>query len=137
MSTARAERVEGGYHIEETYDTLGMRASRSDDTIFDGAFVPDRYVARIVPALAFDPFFLGLYGYFLPWLSAVYCGLARRAADLAIAAARGKSSLGLTRSMAYHPEVQHLAAEMTVELEAMGATSRELLKTGRPVWTTG
>jgi alkylation response protein AidB-like acyl-CoA dehydrogenase len=114
-------REASGYHIEETWDTLGMRASRSDDTILEGAFVPDRYIARVVPALGFDPFFLGLFGYFLPGLSAVYYGLARRAADLAIASARGKSSLGLTRSMAYHPEVQHLAAEMTVELEAMSA----------------
>ena len=31
-----------------SWDTLGMRATRSDDTILDGAFIPDRYVARIV-----------------------------------------------------------------------------------------
>src|SRR5262249_54438632 len=36
-----------GYHIEETWDTLGMRATRSDDTVLDGAFVPDRYVSRV------------------------------------------------------------------------------------------
>jgi alkylation response protein AidB-like acyl-CoA dehydrogenase len=110
-----------GYRIEETWDTLGMRATRSDDTVLEGAFVPHRYIARIVPSLAFDPFFLGLFAHFLPGLSAVYYGLARRAADLAIASARNKTSLGMTRSMAYHPEVQHLAAEMTMELEAMGA----------------
>src|SRR5438105_1572700 len=63
----------------------------------------------------------GLFGSFMPPLSAVYYGLARRAADLAIASARNKTSLGLTRTMAYHPEVQHLAAEMAIELEAMGA----------------
>ena len=39
-----------GYTIKETWDTLGMRATRSDDTILDGAFVPDRYIARVVPA---------------------------------------------------------------------------------------
>ena len=42
------------YRIEETWDTLGMRATRSDDTILEGTFVPDRYIARKVPALAFD-----------------------------------------------------------------------------------
>ena len=31
-----------GYRIEETWDVLGMRATRSDDTILDGVFVPDR-----------------------------------------------------------------------------------------------
>src|SRR5712692_9453900 len=29
-----------GYTIKETWDVLGMRATRSDDTILDGAFVP-------------------------------------------------------------------------------------------------
>lgn len=122
-----------GYHIEATWDTLGMRASRSDDTILDGAFIPDRYVARKIPALAFDLFLLGLFAHFLPPLSAVYYGAARRAADLAIASASGKSSLGLTRSMAYHPEVQHLAAEMLLELEAMDAHIKQVAQD----WSNG
>ena len=33
-----------GYRIEETWDVLGMRATRSDDTILEGAVVPDRYI---------------------------------------------------------------------------------------------
>ena len=45
-----------GYRIVETWDTMGMRATRSDDTMLDGAFVPDRYIARIVPAGGADPF---------------------------------------------------------------------------------
>jgi alkylation response protein AidB-like acyl-CoA dehydrogenase len=39
-----------GYTIKETWDVLGMRATRSDDTVLENAFVPDRYVARVVPA---------------------------------------------------------------------------------------
>ena len=31
-----------------------------------------------------------------------------------------RTSVALTRSMAYHPEVQHCVAEMGLELEAMG-----------------
>ena len=54
-----------GYRIEETWDVLGMRATRSDDTILEGAVVPDRYVARVVPAGAagIDPFVLGLFAW--------------------------------------------------------------------------
>ena len=48
-----------GYRIVETWDTLGMRATRSDDVVLDGAFVPDRYIARIVPAGGADAFVLG------------------------------------------------------------------------------
>ena len=35
-----------GYRIVETWDTLGMRATASQDTILEGAFVPDQYVIR-------------------------------------------------------------------------------------------
>ncbi len=63
----------------------------------------------------------------------MYYGLARRGADLAIASARNRTSLGLTRSMAYHPEVQHLAAEMVLELEAMGAHIQQVAQD----WSNG
>src|SRR5579864_8508359 len=45
-----------GYTIKETWDTLGMRPTRSDDTILDGVYVPDKYIARVVPAGALDHF---------------------------------------------------------------------------------
>jgi alkylation response protein AidB-like acyl-CoA dehydrogenase len=58
-------RAAHGYTIKQTWDTLGMRATRSDDTILDGAFVPDEYVARIVPAGAggVDQFVLGIFAW--------------------------------------------------------------------------
>src|SRR6185369_16463912 len=37
-----------GYTIKENWDVLGMRATRSDDTVLEGAFVPDKYIARVV-----------------------------------------------------------------------------------------
>ena len=39
-----------GITIKDTWDVLGMRATRSDDTHLDGAFCPDKYIARVVPA---------------------------------------------------------------------------------------
>ena len=50
----------------------------------------------------------------------VYYGLARRALDQSIAAVKSKGSLALTRSMAYHPEIQHAIADMVIELESIG-----------------
>jgi alkylation response protein AidB-like acyl-CoA dehydrogenase len=108
-----------GYRIAETWDTLGMRATRSDDTVLEGAFVPDRYIARIVPAGALDPFVGSIFANALLNFGAIYYAIAERARDLAITSARKRTSLGLTRSMAYHPEMQHLFSEMTLELEAM------------------
>jgi alkylation response protein AidB-like acyl-CoA dehydrogenase len=109
-----------GYFIKETWDTLGMRATRSDDTILDGAFVPDRYIARVLPAGSADAFVLSVFAWAQPTFASVYLGIAERARDLAVATAKKRTSLGLGRSMAYHPEVQHSIAEMALAIEAVG-----------------
>lgn len=109
-----------GYSIKETWDTLGMRATRSDDTVIDGAFVPDKYVARVVPAGTADLFVLSIFAWAEPTFGNIYLGLAERARDLAVAGARKRTSLAVTRSMAYHPEVQHCCSEMQLALESAG-----------------
>lgn len=110
-----------GYSIKETWDTLGMRATRSDDTILNGVFVSDRYVARVLPAGSADLFILSLFQVALGGVAAVYLGIAHRAMELAVASSRRRTSLALTRSMAYNAEVQHQAAMMAMRVEAMDA----------------
>lgn len=114
-------RASDGYTIRETWDVLGMRATRSDDTILDGAFVPDRLVARVVPAGAagIDAFILGIFAWALLGFGNVYCGMAQRARDLLVQTVKQRKSLALARTMAYHPEVQHGVAEMVLELEGI------------------
>jgi alkylation response protein AidB-like acyl-CoA dehydrogenase len=109
-----------GYHIEETWDTLGMRATRSDDTVLEGAFVPDRYIARVLPAdfAGADIFVLSVFAWAEPTFASIYLGLAKRALDLTIESVKKKTSVAqLQRTMAYHPEVQHAVAEMVLQLE--------------------
>jgi alkylation response protein AidB-like acyl-CoA dehydrogenase len=110
-----------GYRIEEIWDVLGMRATRSDDTILEGAVVPDRYVARVVPAGAagIDPFILGLFAWALLGFGNIYYALGRRALDLTVETVKSKRSIGLSRSMAYHAEVQHRVADMGLALEGI------------------
>ena len=107
-------RDSAGYAIKETWDVMGMRATRSDDTALDNAFIPDRYIARIVPAggAGIDAFVLGALAWALMGFGNIYYGLAKRALDHSIAAAKSKGSVALTRSMAYHPEIQHAIADM-------------------------
>jgi alkylation response protein AidB-like acyl-CoA dehydrogenase len=111
-----------GYAIKETWDVLGMRATRSDDTVLENAFIPDRYIARVVPAGAagVDPFVLSVFAWALMGFGNVYYGLAKRALDQSITTVKTKGSLALSRSMAYHPEIQHAIAEMVIELESIG-----------------
>src|SRR5262249_6548087 len=110
-----------GSATKETWDTLCMRATRSDDTILDGAFVPDRYIARRLPAGSADLFVLSIFAWAEPTFANIYIGLAQRARDLAAGGVKKRTSLALTRSMAYHPEVQHCFSEMQLALEAASA----------------
>jgi len=115
-------RDSSGYVIKETWDVLGMRATRSDDTLVENAFIPDKYVARVVPAggAGIDAFILSVFAWALMGFANVYYGLAKRTLDKSIAAAKSKTSLALSRSMAYHPEIQHAIAQMVIELESIG-----------------
>jgi len=111
-----------GWKIKQTWDTLGMRATSSEDTILDGAFVPDNNIARIVPAGAagLDQFVLAVFAWALFGFANVYYGMAKRALELTIENVKQKKSIGMSRSMAYHAGVQHNVAEMVLEVEAIG-----------------
>jgi alkylation response protein AidB-like acyl-CoA dehydrogenase len=115
------DRRDKGYRIVETWDVLGMRATRSEDTVLEGAFVPDERIARVVPAgpAGLDAFVLGVFAWALLGFGNIYYGLARRVFDLTVERVKSKTSLGLSRSMAYHAEVQHAIAEMALELDAI------------------
>ena len=112
-----------GYRIEETWDTLGMRATASQDTILDGAFVPDERVALVCPAG-----FAGA-GRSTSRSSPGACSASRTSTPASpdgpttspSSAPHRRTSIALTRSMAHHPEVQHHVAEMRMTLESAGA----------------
>jgi len=111
------------YHIDETWDVLGMRATASQDTILERAFIPDGDVVMVCPPGfgGAGPFHVGVFAWALLGFAGVYLGLAKRAYDEVIAQVPRRSSVTLTRSMAYHPEVQHNVAEMRIALEAAEA----------------
>jgi len=129
-------RAAEGYRIKDTWDALGMRATASQDTILEGAVVPDRYVARVVPAgfAGADLFVLAVFQWALTGFANVYYGLARQLLDRTVESVKRKTSLGISRgSMAYHPEVQHSVAQMVIEVEAIGPYLDRLAED----WTSG
>jgi alkylation response protein AidB-like acyl-CoA dehydrogenase len=116
-------RATEGYSIKETWDVLGMRATASQDTLLQGAFVPDRYIARVVaPGFAgADLFILAIFGWALTGFANVYYGLAQHVLDLTVENLKTKTSIGLVSgSLTHHPEIQHSVAEMAIELEGIG-----------------
>jgi alkylation response protein AidB-like acyl-CoA dehydrogenase len=112
-----------GYQIKETWDVLSMRATKSDDTILEGAFVPDDHIGRIVPAGAagLDLFVLSIFAWALLPFGNIYYAIGQRSRDLTVESLKTKTSVALERTMAHHPGVQHGVAEMVMELEAIEA----------------
>ncbi len=111
-----------GYRSDDVWDVLGMRATQSWDTILEGVVIPDKYIARVVPAGAagVDLFVLGIFAWALLNFGNIYYGLAQRAFDLVVEDVKKKTSLAMSRPMSYHAEVQHGVAEMVMELDAIG-----------------
>jgi alkylation response protein AidB-like acyl-CoA dehydrogenase len=112
------------YEIKKTWDdVLGMRATRSDDTILNGVFVPDQYIVRELPTgfKGIDGFVLGIFAWALIGFGNIYYAQAQRITDIVLEKLQNKKSISLGRpSMAYHPGIQHDVAEIILELEGIG-----------------
>ncbi|MEY2552915.1 MAG: hypothetical protein QOC57_775 [Ilumatobacteraceae bacterium] len=124
-----------GYEIIETWDTIGMRATQSHDTVLDRAFVADENIVLVTPAgfKGAGLFQVAVFAWALMGFSTVYLGAARRAFDITIDRMPKRTSVALTHSMAHHPEVQHNVAEMRIALDA----SQALLERVCSDWATG
>ena len=124
-----------GYRIEETWDTMGMRATTSHDTILDGVFVADEHVPLVCPAgfAGAGLFHIGVFAWALLGFANVYTAIAERAFDLTIERAQRRTSIALSGTMAHHPEVQHDVAEMRIALEAINA----MLRATQGDWVAG
>ena len=112
-----------GIQIIDTWDTLGMRATQSQDTVMDKVLAPDELVALVCPP-GFGGaglFQVGIFAWALMGFSAVYLGAAKRAFDITIESMPRRTSIALTNSMAHHPEVQHNVAEMRIAYDAAEA----------------
>lgn len=117
------ERSTPGHRTVRTWDTLGMRATQSDDTVLDGAVARADRVTRVLPAgVPNDPFVDGILGAVLPGLAAVYFGIARRAFSLALASAGRRSSSALKgKTYAFKPLTQYTVAQAAIELDSIEA----------------
>jgi alkylation response protein AidB-like acyl-CoA dehydrogenase len=124
-----------GYRIQPTWDVLGMRATQSDDTVLEGAFVPDSHIARIVApgAAGVDVFVLSIFAWALIGFANVYYALGRRALDLTVESLQKRTAIAVSTSMAHHPAMQHGVAEMVMELESI----EPLIERVAEDWSTG
>ncbi len=105
-----------GRRVDQVWDTLGMRATRSDSMILEECWVPDENV--LVRADDIVPFRRNGANWLWASYTPVYLGIAAAAYAEILDVVRGRTPPGFTQSLAYHPDVRRHAAEMSVDLEA-------------------
>lgn len=86
-------RDDDGVRIHDDWDTLGMRATQSCSTSLDGARIPaDRVIARLPVGPNSEPHIFAVHSNFLLLVAACYVGIGDRALELAIDAAKHRTS---------------------------------------------
>ena len=109
-----------GWHAKDDWDTLGMRATQSQSTVLDGAFVPDARVARILPVgPSADPFIFGIFSNFLLLIGSVYAGIADRALELAVESVKRRTSLKTGQTYDKDPDFRWRIADAALALDAL------------------
>jgi alkylation response protein AidB-like acyl-CoA dehydrogenase len=111
-----------GVSVIDTWDTLGMRATASNDLVLDEVRVPASSIGvRLSPdAPAWDPTFAAVIKWFLAGMTSVYVGIADRAREAALETMGGGANSSyrdqsLTDALLGDLEVAHLTASATLE----------------------
>jgi alkylation response protein AidB-like acyl-CoA dehydrogenase len=105
-----------GRSVNANWDTLGMRATRSDQLILDDCWVPDSAV--LFHSDDIRPFRTAYLNWFWGSYTAVYLGLAVAAYDEIRNVVTGRQPQGYAQSLAYHPDIRRHIAIMSASLEA-------------------
>lgn len=114
------DRDDPDVRVLDDWNTLGMRASQSCTTVLDGAYAPaDRIVRRLDPGPNPDPFIFGIFSCFELLLASVYAGIGGRALELAVEAARRRTSMKTGTSLADDPDVRWRIADAAIEWDAL------------------
>jgi alkylation response protein AidB-like acyl-CoA dehydrogenase len=104
----------------DDWNTLGMRGTQSRTTELHGAHAPaDRVVRRLDPGPQPDPLVFGIFAFFEILLASVYTGIARRALDLSVEAARSRRSKKTGASYAADPDIRWRIADMALAYDAL------------------
>ena len=109
-----------GIEVIDDWDTLGMRATRSNTTRLHGAVAAaERVHRRLDPGPSADPLIRAIFVSFELLISAVYAGIADRALDLAIEAAQQRTSMRSGTTLDQDPAVRSRIADAAMLVDAL------------------
>ncbi|HVY16358.1 MAG TPA: acyl-CoA dehydrogenase family protein, partial [Rhodopila sp.] len=105
-----------GRRVIANWDTLGMRATRSDSLVLEDCRVAES--GMVFRSDDIRPFRLAYFNWFWGSYTAVYLGLAVAAYDELRRVVRDRQPFGYAQPLAYHPDVRRHVAELSTQLEA-------------------
>ncbi len=105
-----------GRSVDATWDTLGMRATRSDSLILEECVVPESAV--VFRSDDIRPFRVAHLNWFWGSYTAVYLGVAAAAYDEVRRVVTARQPEGYAQPLACHPDVRRAVAVMSADLEA-------------------
>ncbi len=105
-----------GRSVNANWDTLGMRATRSDSLVLDDCRVPESAVVYQLNDVI--PFRSSYLNWFWGSYTAVYLGVAVAAYDKIRRVVTARKPPGHTQPLAFHPDVRRHVATMSASLEA-------------------
>src|SRR5262249_10395304 len=109
-------RSTAGRRVDKVWDTLGMRATRSDALILEDCWVPEE--ARLLEVDDIGPFQRHGANWLWGSYTAVYLGVGVAAYKEVVKVVQERRPPGYTQPLAYHPDVRRQVAEMSVDLQA-------------------
>ena len=109
-------REAAGRSVDANWDTLGMRATRSDSLILEECVVPESAV--VFRSDDISPFRLAHLNWFWGSYTAVYLGVAGAAYDEVRRVVTARQPAGYSQPLAYHPDVRRAVALMSADLDA-------------------
>ncbi|WP_253259428.1 acyl-CoA dehydrogenase family protein [Subtercola boreus] len=130
----------GGFTVLDDWNTVGMRATQSRTTVLDGAEVAaDRIVRRLPAGPSADPLVFAIFANFEILIAAVYTGIGERALELAVEAAKRRTSLkNGGRAYSSDPDIRYRIADAAIaqdgippQIDALARAVDDLVDHGR------
>ncbi len=126
---AMLRREDGGFEIDDDWDTMGMRATQSNTTRLAGAHAPAAQVlTRTEPGPSADPVVFGIFAHFEILLGATYQGIGERAVEVAVRHVKTRKSVKNQTVYANDPDIRWRIAEAALLMNAVGPQIRELAR---------
>ena len=110
-----------GVDVKNNWDALGMRASGSHDIVFEECFIPEAALRQEGPWGEWTERMLSGQMAFNMALVGAFLGVAEAARDLAVQTVTRRRRGTNSQSVAERPAIQHLIAEIEIDLAAARA----------------